>query len=92
MKCLRCGHCCINYAVVILDNPALPLTETNVRFKPGGERCPHLRGDAPGDYSCAVHDHPQYQETPCFDFGQIEKSPEDPCRMGMYVLQQTKGA
>jgi Fe-S-cluster containining protein len=90
MKCLRCGHCCINYAVIILDNPDLPLTETNVRFKPDGERCPHLRGDAPGKYSCAVHDHPQYQETPCFDFGQIEESPEDPCRIGMYILQ-TKG-
>lgn len=86
MKCLRCGYCCISYNVVILIDPDKGMEEGNVRLKPTGERCMHLRGDTSGQYSCAIHDHPIYKETPCFDFGQIEYSPDDPCRIGEGVL------
>lgn len=50
------------------------------------ERCPHLLGDHPGEYSCAVHDRPWYQETPC---AQCQSHwPKQFCRMGEYL---TKG-
>lgn len=86
MKCLRCGYCCIEYMVMIVDKPELGLVESNVKFKPSGVRCPHLQGDKPGEHSCAIHDQPWYNQTPCADFGQIESSPEDACRMGEYLL------
>ena len=79
--------------VIIVDDPELGPVEGNLRplnFKPfeEKERCPHLRGDKPGEYSCAVHDKPWYPETPCFSHGQIEQSPDDPCRMGEHILKQ----
>ena len=47
-----------------------------------------LVGETPGEYSCAVHAEPWYHETPCFAHGQIEQSPDAPCRMGEYVLNR----
>lgn len=86
MKCLRCGYCCINYDVIILDDASKPLTETNVKHKPTGERCQHLLGNKPGDYACSIHEHPDYWKTPCYDFTQVEQSVDDPCRMGAYIF------
>jgi hypothetical protein len=79
--------------VVIVVDPDLGPVEGNLRglnFSSDlkKERCPHLRGDKPGEYSCAVHDRPWYPETPCFSHGQIERSPDDPCRMGDYILRK----
>ena len=88
MKCLRCGYCCHNYMVVIVDDPAEGIAEDNLICHDGKGRCKHLRGDKPGEYSCAVHDFPWYEETPCFAHGQIERSPDEPCRLGVYVLKQ----
>lgn len=88
MKCLRCGYCCIHYEVIIIADPAKPLSADNIQAKPSGQRCPHLVGNAAGSYSCAVHDHPDYEQTPCFDFTQVEASPDDPCRMGVYILKR----
>jgi len=88
MNCLRCGYCCIEYNVAIVDKPELGLREDNVKVKPGGVRCQHLTGDTPGEYSCAIHNEPWYKQTPCFDFGQIEASPKDNCRMGAYLLKK----
>lgn len=95
MKCLRCGYCCINYDVVIVVDPDKPLTEENLKHKPSGEKCQHLLGNAPGEYSCAIHLHPVYAETPCADFTQTEDSPDSSCRMGEYILTlrpPTKGS
>ena len=88
MKCLRCGHCCINYDVIIVKDPSLGPIMGNLEHKPSGKRCPHLRGDIPGEFSCKIHDEPWYQETPCAQFSQIESSIDDPCRMGEYLLQR----
>jgi len=90
MKCLRCGHCCLTSFVVVVDNPDLPPTEDNLKVvgENGPERCPHLRGDKPGEYSCAIHDKPWYEETPCFAHGQIERSPDNECRMGRYLIDK----
>ena len=85
MKCLRCGHCCINYDVIIIDDPEKGVTEDNLIHKKSGDRCQHLRGDKPGEYSCAVHHYPWYKETPCFEFTQVEREDSN-CRMGEYVL------
>lgn len=88
MKCLHCGYCCINYDVIIVDDPKKGLELDNVKHKPTGVRCQHLRGDKPGEFSCAVHNEKWYKKTPCFDFGQIESKKTDPCRMGEYLLKQ----
>ena len=92
MKCLRCGHCCIEYLVVIVDDPNKGIVEGNLKEKKSGERCQHLRGDKPGEYSCAVHNRPWYKKTPCFEFTQIEASKNTPCRMGEYLLKKGDAA
>ena len=88
MKCLRCGYCCKTSFVVIVVDPDKGLTEGNMKAigLKGPERCPHLQGDKPGEFSCSVHDRRWYKKTPCFAHGQIEQSPDNPCRMGEYLL------
>ena len=87
MNCLRCGTCCIKYCVVIVDDPDLGISESNLISRTGLEGpCKHLRGSGPGKYSCAVHDRNWYSDTPCFQFTQVEGSTDTPCRIGMAVL------
>ena len=88
MRCLRCGYCCIEYDVMIVDNPELGPIDGNIIHKPSGQRCQHLIGNKAGEYSCAIHDKEWYNKTPCYDFGQIENSVNDPCRMGQYILSK----
>ena len=88
MKCLRCGYCCVEYDVVIVDDPEIGPEAENLKYKPSGTRCQHLRGDAIGQYSCAIHDYPWYEETPCYGHGQVEQSPDDPCRIGEYMMRK----
>lgn len=90
MKCLRCGHCCINYDVVILIDPDKGLTEENVEHKPSGVRCRHLQGDTPGKFACAIHEHPLYKKTPCWQFTQVESNPNTPCRIGQYKMKEVR--
>lgn len=87
MICLRCGYCCINYDVIIVDKPELGIKTSNLKHKPSGIKCQHLIGDIPGQYSCAIHDQPWYEETPCFQHGQIETGNTE-CRMGVYQLKR----
>jgi hypothetical protein len=87
MKCLRCGYCCIFYAVVIVDDPEKGIVEDNLKSRGGLNPCQHLLGDKPGGYSCKIHDYSWYSETPCFTHGQIESSPETPCRLGEHILK-----
>ncbi|MFX1487479.1 MAG: hypothetical protein ACFFBS_10400, partial [Promethearchaeota archaeon] len=86
MICLRCGYCCLTSLVVIVDDPDLGPVEGNLKGLDGTERCPHLRGDEPGKYSCAIHSYPWYKETPCFEYRQIEGNLDTPCRIGMSKL------
>lgn len=91
MKCLRCGYCCMNCCVVIVDDPEKGVRNGNLKLHNGrGQPCPHLKGDKPGEYSCGVHDRKWYKKTPCFSHGQIEQSPDDECRMGAYLLKGKK--
>lgn len=52
--------------------------------------CPHLLGEKPGKYSCAIHNEPWYKETPCFKHSQIEAK-DSSCRMGTYILKNQTG-
>ena len=85
MICLHCGHCCINYEIIIVDDPAKGIDEHNLKEKHTGERCQHLVGNNCGEYSCAIHHYPWYEETPCYQFGQTERSSDTLCRMGVYL-------
>ena len=87
MRCLRCGYCCTCYSVIVVDDPEKGPVPGNVVLHEGMGRCAHLLGDEPGSLSCAVHSRPWYRETPCAAHGQIERSPRDKCRMGVYVLE-----
>ena len=90
MICLRCGHCCKNYFVAIVDDPSKGIVETNIVSHMGdGTPCKHLIGDTPGKYSCAIHEYQWYGETPCSDHGQIERTNSN-CRIGEYILNKMK--
>lgn len=91
MRCLRCGHCCLSYMVVIVVDPDIgPETEENLRaINLAEERCPHLVGDGP-PYTCAVHELPWFKQTPCATHGQIERYDDELCRIGNYVLNGIK--
>jgi hypothetical protein len=85
--CLRCGYCCKWLSVVIVDGPAKGPVEGNLVFhEGGGKSCKHQRGSEPGKYRCAIHNKRWYKNTPCAHHGQIERSPRDKCRMGVYQL------
>jgi len=91
MICLRCGHCCKTYCVIIVDDPKKGITDSNLVPHMGdGTPCKHLQGSKPGEYTCALHDYPWYKDTPCFAHGQIESSPDCECRLGRYILDSAK--
>ena len=90
MICIRCGYCCKNYFVVIVKDPSKGIKEDNLTVHNGqGNACPHLEGDEPREYACAIHDESWYKETPCFSHGQIERGNTN-CRMGEYILNKEK--
>ena len=89
MICLHCGHCCKNYCVVIISDPNKNYIENNLEYHEGNNvSCKHLLGDKIGKYNCAIHDHKLYNQTPCYDFTQIEHSNTE-CRTGRYILNKT---
>ncbi len=85
MNCLRCGYCCKTYSVMIVDDPEKGIREDNIIHHKGDGPCKHLKQDKDGKYFCSVHNYSWYEETPCFDFGQIEQKNSN-CRMGEYIL------
>lgn len=76
--------------VVIVDDPKRGPKEDNLIVRDGTSPCKHLVGDKPGEYSCAVHHFKWYKKTPCFSHGQIERSINDECRMGAFVIRRMK--
>ncbi len=87
MVCLRCGKCCTTHWVIIVDDPEKGLREDNLIEKPDGP-CKHLVGTEPGKFSCAIHDKKWYKKTPCWSHGQVERSKDDPCRLGKWYLEK----
>ena len=88
MICLRCGYCCMKLCVVIVNDPDKGIRQDNLRCYEGNDKCQHLQGNKPGEYSCAVHDRLWYKKTPCFSHVQIERNKDDKCRMGVYLLKK----
>lgn len=90
MVCLRCGLCCITHMVVIIKPEVVKeklkitsLTEHDFIVKESGVPCPFLIWKE-GKAFCTIHHYKWYKKLPCYSHGQIECSPEDPCRMGKY--------
>lgn len=81
----------MNYMVTIIDNPDKGIDKNNILCigLHGPERCKHLLGDTPGQFSCAVHDRPWYKDTPCYHHGQFEAHNSN-CRIGEYILTKIK--
>jgi hypothetical protein len=92
MICLRCGYCCKNYCVVIVDDPSKGLSEGNLTFHEGKGPCKFLGGDSPGNYFCEIHNESWYKDTPCFAHTQVELDNSEPCRIGEYVLKNIKNS
>jgi len=87
MKCLRCGYCCKNYFVPVVDDPKKGIIIDNIITHKGDGPCKHLKGKKPGEYSCEIHHESWYKDTPCFQHGQIESSKDDVCRIGEYIME-----
>ena len=91
MKCLRCGHCCIIYDVMIVkpekatkDLDMSKIKPEDIIHKKGGEICPHLIL-TPEKATCKIHNFEWYKETPCYSHTQIERSKDSVCRLGEFV-------
>jgi hypothetical protein len=86
MICVRCGYCCTSLLAVIVVDPELGIREDNLRgINMLEERCPHLCGDEPGGYSCAIHDRPWFKDTPCAEYQ--SHWPDQTCRLGAYLIE-----
>lgn len=89
MKCLHCGYCCLNLFVVIVVNPDLGIIDTNLKaIDCLKERCPHLRGNKPGHYSCAIHHYDWFSETPCAQYQSHEFYKDQLCHVGKCLTYQ----
>lgn len=89
MKCLRCGYCCINLDVAIVnpesimpDGTVIPGSCDPIIFKPAGQRCPHLIFQSERA-ACTIHDFACYRGSSCEQFEQIGRQ-DDVCVMGAY--------
>ena len=96
MICLRCGQCCIQLDIFII-NPASILPDGSISlddpkamiFKSAGQSCPHL--DIRGERAtCTIHHLPCYRGTPCEKFEQLG-SVDDVCMMKAYFRLQGIG-
>lgn len=94
MICQRCGHCCVTMFVVV---PHVGENGTvRALAKPGGVRCPNLSW-GPQGASCAVHDLPEYEGSPCWVYGNPDVDPDfehkrgRPCPVGEYMRRGGRG-
>lgn len=99
MICLRCGSCCTDMSVmiinpkyvhmkIILDDYIGDYPEDLVILKDTGIECPHLVRRANNNCTCAIHHLDFYKYTPCYEFSQIERSAQNSCRIGLYKTAQ----
>lgn len=90
MLCQRCGNCCFTMDVIIMCDTAEGLRAV---LKPGHEACPHLSFDG-ATASCAVHERPEYVNSPCWVYGNSDIDPDfivkrgRPCMVGQAVIEQ----
>jgi hypothetical protein len=94
MICLRCGQCCVNLDVSIVNPESIRPDGTvydlpgSMISKPKGQRCPHLICQD-GQASCTIHALPCYAETPCQQFEQFGRE-DDICTFGSYFRTTKK--
>lgn len=89
MICVRCGYCCKSLMAMIVDDPALGIIDGNIIVHEGNGPCKHLLGDRPGEYKCAIHDMPWYQETPCSSHNS-ELFNDRLCMLGCHIIEKFK--
>ena len=77
MICLRCGQCCLQLDIFIINPRSIHSDGTldyedleAMIFKPAGKICPHLSLES-NQAVCMIHHLPCYQGTPCQEFEQI---------------------
>jgi len=81
----------LNLCVVIVNDPQKGIHENNLKVHEGnGKRCQHLRGNKPGEYFCIIHNESWYDQTPCYQFTQVERDSDTECRLGKYFLSKDK--
>lgn len=90
MICQRCGWCCMNLWAIVIKDPEKGLDADNILSigTHGPERCPHLRGDKVGEYSCAIHDKSYYKVMGCADYQ--SHWPDQKCRMGEFLKKEAE--
>jgi hypothetical protein len=89
MICLRCGCCCVNLDVAIINPSAVrpdgtldPEHPLPMILKPKGEICPHLTL-LEHKATCKIHELPCYRGTPCDQFELLGRE-NDVCVMKGY--------
>lgn len=92
MKCLRCGYCCIELSVIIIDPKytsedihLFDLPEEAFIHKPSSKICPHLEIKN-NMVKCKIHEFKWYKETPCYQYSQIEYR-DSICRIGQAIKE-----
>lgn len=103
MICLRCGGCCIQLDIFVVNPASIrsdgsldPRYPESMIFKPSGKRCPHLsfQADSVGEDEeiavCTIHHLLCYQGTPCQQFEQIGPA-DDICIMSAYFKTMNDG-
>jgi hypothetical protein len=90
MICQRCGYCCIKCCVILPDGTA----------KDSDEECKFLVWEGT-KATCTIHGkrwkavdsqgnvhRGTWKHTPCGQHGQMERTPDGPCRIGVYVTKK----
>ena len=96
MICLRCGLCCVNLNIAIInptsiqpDGTVNPDEPDSIILKPAGQKCPHLVYNE-DKAVCIIHHLACYRGTSCEQFEQF--GPEsDVCVMGGYFRALSVG-
>jgi len=94
MICLRCGCCCINLDVAIVNPEAIlpngtidPSIPDPIISKPGGQACPHLTYQ--GEVAvCKIHSLACYKDSNCERFDQVGRQ-DDVCILGSYYRHKS---
>ena len=84
--CLRCGHCCKNNELFIIDKPNIGLRDDNIILKKEGERCKHLLGSKPGNYICMLYNETYFDNMPCIAVKGFNTDESDICPIGKEVI------
>ena len=74
MICQRCGNCCLTMFVVIRDRDTLILNPADVL-------CPSVTWEVT-KATCAVHEEPWYNKSPCYVYGNHLVDPDFACKAG----------